>query len=559
MAAVRSGGACSVRFHRPGSCYEPGRRALTTAYSRAMSFRTFFLLSVLVGSIPGSPGFRPASEAADRPNIVYVLADDLGYGDVNALNGHGKIATPNMDRLAAEGMAFTDAHGSASICTPTRYSILTGRYNWRSRLQSGVLAGTAPHLIDPARLTVPALLKQHGYDTAAIGKWHLGMDWVPTDSSAKRFDDVGHSAEVWDVDYTKLITNGPNAVGFDYYFGIAASLDMPPFTFIENDHVTALPTVEKQWGRRKGPGAPDFEAVDVLPTLVRKAVSYLDQHAQGARFFLYLPLTSPHTPLVPSPEWQGKSGINAYADFVMETDWALGEVLDALDRDGLTHDTLVIFTSDNGASPAAKFKELAARGHNPSYVFRGRKSDIWDGGHHIPFLVRWPGRVHAGSKSSEIVGLGDLMATCADILGVSLPDDAAEDSVSILPALLGRPEQPLHEAMVHHSLTGRFSIRQGHWKLELCPGSGGLSAPRDQAAASRGLPAVQLYDMATDVGERRNVQAAHPDVVERLTQLLERYVATGRSTPGTSQHNDVTVDVWKAEADSRRGSDESGD
>jgi arylsulfatase A len=524
-----------------------------------MSLRTFFFLSVLVGSIPGGPGVRPASEAADRPNMVYVLADDLGYGDVKALNADGKIATPNMDRLAAEGMAFTEAHSSASICTPTRYSVLTGRYNWRSRLQSGVLASTASHLIDPGRLTVPALLKQHGYDTAAIGKWHLGMDWVPKDSSAKPFDDVGHAAEAWDVDYTQPITNGPNAVGFDYYFGIAASLDMPPFTFIENDRVTALPTVEKQWGRRAGPAAPDFEAVDVLPMLVRKAVGYLDQHAQGARFFLYLPLTSPHPPLVPSPEWQGKSGINAYADFVMETDWALGEVLRALDRDGLTQNTLVIFTSDNGCSPAANFKELAAHGHNPSYVFRGRKTDIWDGGHHVPFLVRWPGRVRPGSMSGEIVGLGDLMATCADILGVTLPDDVAEDSVSILPALLGRPEQPLHEAIVHHSLTGRFSIRQGHWKLELCPGSGGLSPPRDAAAARRGLPAVQLYDMATDVGERRNVQAAHPDVVEGLTQLLERYVAAGRSTPGTRQDDDVPVNIRKPQAGDRGGRDESGD
>jgi len=509
-----------------------------------MSFRAFFLACALVASIPGRPGLHAAIQAVDRPNIVFVLADDLGYGDVKALNTEGKIATPNMDRLAAEGMVFTEAHGSASVCSPSRYSILTGRYNWRSRLQSRVLNGTSPHLIDPARLTVAVLLKQYGYDTAVIGKWHLGMDWVPKSPTARPFDEVGRSDRAWEVDYGKPIANGPNALGFDYYFGIAASLDMPPFTFIENDHVTALPTVDKRWGRG-GPGAPGFDAVDVLPELVRKSVSYLDAHAQGRPFFLYLPLTSPHTPVVPSPEWRGRSGINAYADFVMQTDWALGEVLRALDRDGLARNTLVVFTSDNGCAPAAGFDELAAHGHNSSYVFRGHKSDIWDGGHHIPLLARWPGTVPPGSTSSEIVGLGDLMATCADILGATLPDSAAEDSVSILPVLRGTAHHPPREAIVHHSVTGRFSIRQGNWKLELCPGSGGTSAPRDRTAAREDLPRVQLYDMSADVGERTNVQAEHPDIVEALTQLLERYVADGRSTPGTPQSNDMSVDIWK--------------
>ena len=296
---------------------------------------------------------------------------------------------------------------------------------------------------------------------------------------------------------------------------------MPPYAFIENDHVTELPTVEKGWGDRKGPAAPGFEAVDVLPTLVRQAVGYLDAHAQsGEPFFLYLPLTSPHTPIVPSPDWQGKSGLNAYADFVMETDWAVGEVLHALDRDGLAQNTLVIFTSDNGASPAADFTELAAHGHNPSYIFRGHKSDIWDGGHRIPFLVRWPGKVPAASVSDEVVCLADLLATCADILGTTLPDDAGEDSVSILPALLGTATGPLHEAIVHHSVQGRFSIRQGDWKLEICPGSGGNSKPTDPTAAKKGLPSLQLYDMATDVGETRNLEDAQPQVVERLATIL---------------------------------------
>ena len=520
-----------------------------------MRFRAFFFLCMLGGAVVG--GVAHPAIAADPPNIVYILADDLGYGDVKALNANGKIATPSMDRLAAEGMSFSDAHGSASVCTPSRYSVITGRYNWRSRLQSGVLGGTSPHLIDPARLTVPALLKQHDYDTACVGKWHLGMDWVPKQPMAKPFPDIALDDESWNVDYTKPITNGPNALGFDYYFGIAASLDMPPFTYIENDHVTALPTVEKRWNRT-GPAAPSFEAVDVLPTLVRTAVGYIDQHTQGRRFFLYLPLTSPHTPLVPSPEWKGKSGINAYADFVMETDWAVGEVLQALDRDGLTGNTLVIFTSDNGCSSAAGFRKLAAFGHDPSYIFRGRKSDIWDGGHRVPFLARWPGRIAPGSTSSELIGLSDLLATCADLLGVTLPSGAGEDSTSILPALLSTTTQPLHEAVVHHSVDGRFSIREGNWKLELCPGSGGSSMPRDPIAAKRGLPGVQLYDMSVDGGERMNVQAQHPDVVDRLTQLLIRYVADGRSTPGPAQANDVPVDIWKLYEDQPEGRHDSG-
>jgi len=516
---------------------------------------TLLLLSTLAAT-----GVHGAAHAADRPNIVFVLADDLGYGDVKALNPDGKIATPNMDRLAAEGMAFTDAHGSASVCSPARYSILTGRYNWRSRLQSGVLGGVSPHLIDPARLTVPALLKQHGYTTACIGKWHLGMDWTPKDPAALPFGDSARTADPRTVDYTKPIANGPNALGFDYFFGIAASLDMPPYAFIENTRVTELPTVEKQWAHRQGPAAPDFEAVDVVPTLVRHAVDYVDARAQsGEPFFLYLPLTSPHTPLVPSPEWRGKSGINAYADFVMETDWALGEVLHALDRDGLAQSTLVIFASDNGAAPAADFKELAAHGHNPSYVFRGRKSDIWDGGHRIPFVVRWPGKVQPESTSREVVGLGDLLATCADIVGATLPDDAGEDSVSILPALLGRSSGRVHEAIVHHSVEGQFSIREGEWKLEMCPGSGGNSKPIDPTAARKGFPAVQLYDMATDVGETHNLEAEQPAVVERLTTLLEHYVAAGRSTPGTPQRNDVQVNIYKPDADETEGGDAGGD
>lgn len=495
---------------------------------------------------------------ATKPNIVFILCDDLGYGDVKCNNPAGKIATPRIDKLAASGIRFTDAHSTSSVCTPTRYGVLTGRYNWRSRLQSGVLGGLSPRLIEPGRLTVAALLQQNGYHTAAVGKWHLGMDWVKrTGQPTPERNDIETSNQVWSVDFTEPIAGGPTSVGFDYFFGIAASLDMVPYTFIENDHVTVVPTVNRSFpmtiGKpgqtRRGPATPEFTAEQVLPMLARKATDYIVQHAPKAKagqpFFLYLPFNSPHTPIAPTPEWRGKSGISPYADFVMETDWAVGEVLDALDRNGVADNTLVIFASDNGCSPAANIPELQAAGHEPNGPWRGHKADIWDGGHRVPFIVRWPGRVRPGTTSDQLITLMDFMATCADLVGVKLPDNAGEDSVSFLPGLLGKADKPLREALVHHSIQGKFSIRQGRWKLELCPGSGGWSSPKDPEALKQGLPSIQLYDMASDLAERKNLQTEQPEVVARLTKLLEKYVADGRSTPGQPQPNDGKIDLWK--------------
>jgi arylsulfatase A len=506
-----------------------------------VKFKLLLLLATLAGGGFAAPAAAP--DHAARPNIVFVLADDLGYGDVKCFNPGGKIPTPNLDRLAAEGMSFTDAHSSSAVCTPTRYSILTGRYNWRSPLKRGVLFGFSPRLIEPGRLTVAAFLRQQGYATACIGKWHLGLDWPLKNGGIARNDQDGAN-----VDYAKPIQNGPNAVGFDYFFGISGSLDMPPFVFIENDRVTEVPTTEKTWVRT-GLAAASFEAENVLPTLTGKAVEYIAQRAAAAKrgtpFFLYLPLSSPHGPIVPTPDWVGKSGLNAYGDFVMQTDASVGRVLAALEEQGLADNTLVIATSDNGCSPVANIPELVAKGHNPSYHFRGYKADIFDGGHRIPLLVRWPGHVRAGSASDQLVCLVDFFRTCADILGVRLPDTAAEDSVSLLPALEDRAQKPLRAAVVHHSINGSFSIRRGKWKLELCPDSGGWSEPRPGSAAAKKLPPVQLYDLSRDIGEQHNVQAGHPAVVRRLTRLLERYVADGRSTPGKPQPNTGPVEIHR--------------
>ena len=499
-----------------------------------------------------------ALAAPAKPNIIYILCDDLGYGDVKCLNAQGKIPTPHLDKLAAAGMYFTDVHSSSSVCSPTRYGIMTGRYNWRTKLQSGVLGGLSPRLIEPGRLTVAQLLKNNGYHTAAIGKWHLGMDWVKKEGKTVAELNVESADQIHNVDYAQPIKNGPNAVGFDYYYGISASLDMVPYTFIENDRVTKLPTVDKDFpmflGRaqgkcRLGPAAPDFEVEDVLPTLTTKAIGYVKSRAAEAKagkpFFLYLPLASPHTPIAPTKEWQGKSGLNHYADFVMQTDAAIGQLLAELDKQALAENTLVIVTSDNGCSPQADFPALLAKGHNPSYEFRGHKADIFDGGHRVPFLVRWPARVKAGTLSQQLLCLTDFMATAAEIIGAKPPDNAAEDSVSFLPALLGTAKASLREALVHHSINGSFAIRQGNRKLALCRESGGWSDPRPGTPKATALPPVQLFDLDKDIGEQINVQDKHPEVVARLTKLLEKYVADGRSTPGTPQQNAVPIQIVK--------------
>ncbi len=463
-----------------------------------------------------------AAPEIQKPNIVYILADDLGYGDVQCLNPErGKIKTPCLDKLASQGMTFTDAHSGSSVCTPTRYGLLTGRYCWRSRLQNGVLDGYVQPLIAADRLTVAGLLKQNGYHSAIIGKWHLGYTIEGADKKG------GGKAKGEGAPIGAITKDGPLTRGFDEFFGFHHARMMK--SVFENDRVTQM-----------------IEPVDMLPALVKRSTDHIAARAKaGQPFFLYLPLSSPHSPIVPSKEWQGKSGLGDYGDFVMETDWAVGEVLAALDKAGVADNTLVFFTSDNGCSPVAKVDKLETQGHFPSAQFRGYKSDIWDGGHRVPFFVRWPGKVKPGSQSKQVICHTDLMATCSEILGERLPENAGEDSVSLFPVLLGKDSAPVHEAVVHHSISGCFSIRQGQWKLEFCPGSGGWGTPGDAAAKKQGLPEVQLYDVSSDIGESRNVMVEHPDVVERLTKLLEQTISNGRSTPGPKQANDALIEMRK--------------
>lgn len=470
--------------------------------------------------------------SSKRPNVVFILADDMGYGDVSCLNPAGKIRTPCLDRLAGAGMAFCDAHASSAVCTPSRYSLLTGRYNWRSWLKEGVTFGYDRPVIEAGRMTVASFLKSHGYATACFGKWHLGWSWQRENGSADS-----------PVDFSQAITDGPTARGFDSFFGISASLDMPPYVYVENDRATAIPDRDTPgcsgkafW--REGPIAPDFEHAEVLPTLCRRAVQWLEKQAAGAQpFFLYFPLPAPHTPILPAEPFRGCSGTNAYGDFCLQVDAVVGEIADSIDRLGLRDNTVLIFASDNGCAPMADLQELAAAGHFPSYHFRGHKADIYEGGHRVPLIVRWPDTIAPGQRCDDTVCLVDLLATCADILGEKLPADAGEDSVSNLPLWRGLPlDRSLREATVHHSIDGSFSIRKGRWKLEMCPGSGGWSSPRP-GKECEGLPPMQLYDLQDDVGERRNRLAEYPEVVADLQDLLTQYVVNGRSTPGEAQGN----------------------
>ena len=496
------------------------------------------------------------------PNIVYILADDMGYGDLSCLNPAAGIHTNCLDQLAAEGMVFTDAHASSAVCTPSRYSILTGRYNWRSTLKEGVYWGYSRHLIESGRMTVASLLKSEGYTTACFGKWHLGMDFATTDGEAAWGDEHGAS----NVDWDQPIENGPTCFGFDRFHGIAASLDMPPYIYIEDAGFVGRPTTVKAFltPPRPGPAQADFDAVDVLPTITARATSFIREMAEGETpFFLYMPLNAPHTPLMPTAAFAGSSGLNAYTDFCLQVDDCVGQVVTALEQSGLADNTLIMFTADNGCSPAADFPFLNEHGHYPSYHFRGHKADIYEGGHRIPLIARWPAVIGPGRQSDETVCLADLFATAAAIVGVEPPVDAAEDSVSNLPLLQGvNLHRPLREATVHHSIDGSFAIRQGRWKLEFCPGSGGWSDPKPGQEAAD-APPIQLYDLHADIGERHNVQHEYPQIADRLQELMTRYVRAGRSTPGPAQPNTGPLHWpqlnWLAEADLQEDGWANGD
>lgn len=493
-------------------------------------------------------------ESALRPNILLIYADDLGIGDVSAYNPRAAWRTPHLDRLAGEGMTFTDAHSASALCTPSRYALLTGRYAWRGPLKRGVVNGYQAALIEPGRPTVAAFLKHHGYRTALFGKWHLGLDWARSGPGEDQ------------VDFARPFGGGPRAHGFNEFVGISASLDMPPYVWLRDDRAEEVPAGRigdseppRLW--RGGPIGANFRMEDVQPRLMAEARRWLRERAADREpFFLMLALASPHTPVLPGAGFAGTTP-TAYGDFVRQVDADVGALITTLDELGLGQETLVIFTSDNGFAPAVSVPEHARAGHDPSGGYRGFKSDLFEGGHRVPFIARWSGRIAPSTRSDALLGQHDLFATCAELLGVGLPLQAVEDSISFRSALHGG--RGARATLVNHSGEGRFAIREGRWKLLLWPGSGGWSSPTPAPSRWLAVPATdlarlppyQLYDLATDPGEQRNVAAERPEIVQRLGRLLREQVERGRSAPGETVPGAAVGDwpeiSWRADFEIR--------
>ncbi len=523
-----------------------------------------------------APRAADATKPASPPNILVILADDLGYGDVRCYNPErGTIPTPHIDRLAAQGMRFMDGHSSSGVCSPSRYALLTGRYHWRSRLQAGIVGVFGEPLISPERTTIGTLAKQQGYRTACIGKWHLGWDWPVTseqrpllaprrqsgdetkrgDKKAAARDALATDEQIaaWRDIFSKPIAGGPTARGFDLYFGTDVP-NWPPYCFIENDRTQGIPTeflpatlLGNNQASTQGPALSGWTLEPILPALGDRAVRFIRESAdQKQPFLLYMPLTSPHTPLAVNAEWKGKSGLNTYADFVMETDAVVGRVLDALEASGAAASTLVVFTSDNGCAPYIGKADLEAMGHYPSGPLRGAKADAWEGGHRVPFIVRWPGVVKPGGVCGQLVSQADLLRTFAEVWGAALPDNAGEDSFSLLPLLRGE-DRPVRENAVSAAMRGTPAVRSGAWKYIPAPGSGGWGEGGDQSQP------VQLYNLADDIGETKNLAAAMPEKVAEMQALLEKLIIDGRSTVGAKQGNDVEVVRYPRAAAAKKG------
>lgn len=476
------------------------------------------------------------------PNVIVILADDMGLDSVSHFNQKLGLKTPNIDRLAAEGMSFTDAHSTSAVCSPTRYSVLTGRYNWRSRLKRGIVGQWERPLLEDERITLPEMFQSKGYHTACIGKWHLGWNWPSKED--------GTTSKLSEIDFTKPVTGGPIDHGFDSYFGDDVP-NWPPYAWRQDDRVLGEITTTMKGGTMVGVGAGpavnDWDFRAVLSEYSRRWHDYVVSQADSSEpFFLYASMPSPHTPIAPGKGFQGQSGVSEYADFVIQTDHAVGQILAALDKTDQAKDTVIFFTCDNGTSPKADFPGLLKKGVHLNENWRGWKADAYEGGHRVPFVVRWPGKVQSGSTSLETITLADIMTTCAGVIGFAVPENCAEDSVSLLPVLLGQTtDGPLHQSVVHHSISGHFAIRKGSWKLLLCAGSGGWSPPREPEAKKQNLPAVQLFHLADDPKETNNLALSEPERVVQLRAELKSLVEAGRSTPGAAQPNHNNQKWWK--------------
>ena len=482
---------------------------------------TKFLRTLMV-FVTGSTALNAAN---NFPNIIYILADDMGYGDISYLNPKSQVQTPNLDRLGASGMVFTDAHSGSSVSTPTRYGILTGRYAFRSSLKNGVLWGYSSPLIEEGRTTVGNVLQKAGYKTAAIGKWYLGMDWQKIDNSKPLTEGrVSRLTNEENVDFTATQPVSVNKLGFDYTYLLPASLDMPPYVYVENGKVennqmTTLSGMDKERGVffRTGKASTDFKIEESLDHFIDKAIQFISNDAcqdSNQPFFLYLPLTAPHTPWLPAKKYVGKSGAGKYGDFVVHLDDAVGRLIETLRQMDMLNNTLIIFTSDNGADWKPADMKLYPD-HKANGPYRGQKSDIWEGGHRIPFIVSWPSEVESGKVCDLPLCLTDLFATCAELTDYVPAEEEGMDSQSFLSMIKGKQKRTKRH-IVHHSIDGMFAIRKGQWKLIEGRGSGGWSSKGDP----NDLPG-QLYDMKEDPYETNNLFDRKPHIVKKLTTLLE--------------------------------------
>ncbi len=507
-----------------------------------MLYRPLFFFCLLLSACQPNPESSEEDSSADLPHVVYILADDLGWGDISVQNPESKIQTPNIDRLAQEGMRFTDMHTPSSVCTPTRYGILTGEYAWRSRLKRGVLFGYDLPLIPENKTTVADLMQRNGYYTAGVGKWHLGLPFPVQEGSdylQRHQDSVTTLGTSEDVAFLETFeAGGPTDLGFDEYYGIPASLDMAPYGYIENSGWETLPTdsvaaevrspdYDKGFWRG-GEASPEFDHRQVLPKITERAVKVINEHGQSRTnqpLFLYFPLTAPHTPWLPTEEFRGKSQAGKYGDFVVMVDDVVGQVMQALEEQEMADNTLIIFTSDNGAHLDHVGDEYE---HSGNADWRGQKADIHEGGHRVPFIARWPNHIPANQTSSALGCLTDLMATAAATVGDSLANEVGVDSYNLLPVMLGEQPESAREVVVHHSLDGMFSVRQGDWKLIVGRGSGGFTQPRREEVAE-GEPTGQLYNLANDPSEQNNLFVEEPEKLEELMAFLDQYQTEGRS------------------------------
>lgn len=498
-----------------------------------LSLSSFFILFMAA----------PANGAApERPNIVLILADDLGYGDLGCFNPASRIPTPNLDRLAKQGMRFTDAH-SATVCSPTRYGLLTGRYSWRGPLKTGVVSPWGRPILEPGRMTLPALLQKSGYRTACFGKWHLGWNWPTTDGRAASSGPDALS----NVDFHQALGGGPTAHGFEYFFGVDLP-NFPPYCFIENDRAVGIPSVRNLPSiNRPGPMLPGWKQVDILPELARRATQYIEQAAREPKqspFFVYLALTSPHYPIVPAPAFHGKSGAGDYGDFVAQTDDVVGQLVGAIEKANLSGKTLIVFTSDNGPEVAFEvgvgaYERIRKYGHDSLGGLRGVKRDLWEGGHRVPFLARWDGHVPEATVRGATISHVDLFATIAALLDQAIPQDAAEDSFSFLPLLLNQPHSP-RISTVHHGAQGAFAVRVGDW-VYIQSASGGANGkpPRygepEWYQQARGYQIDdqpgQLFNLREDLAEKHNRFAEEPGRVAAMKRVLDEARSSRRTAP----------------------------